>query len=72
MSCSNMYILHQTLAPILLQIKWLEIFQLIIRFIAIYNRCSLLVDLRKKRQNIVKMATTYAHIHLYLLVHIYE
>lgn len=53
MSCGNMYILHQTLAPILLQIKWLEIFQLIIRFIAIYNRCSLLADLRKIRNNIL-------------------
>lgn len=42
MCSGHMYVLHQALTPILFQIEWFEIFQLVIRFIAVYNRCSLL------------------------------
>lgn len=40
-----MDVLHQALAPVLLQIEWLKVLQLIVGFVAVQHRWTLFVDL---------------------------
>jgi len=42
-------VLHQALAPVLLQIEWLEVFQLIVRFVAVEHSWALFVDLEREQ-----------------------
>lgn len=44
-----MDVLHQALAPVLLQIEWLKVLQLIVGFVAVQHRWTLFVDLEREQ-----------------------